>query len=57
MDDLKTIFGPDWWPYGIEANRHTLETLIRNMREQDLLEKPIEMKDLFPQSVVDEFKI
>ena len=57
MDDLKAIFGPDWWPYGIEANRHTLETLIRYMREQGLLEKPIEMKDLFPQSVVDEFKI
>jgi len=28
MDLLKSTFGSDWWPYGIEPNRHILETLI-----------------------------
>lgn len=58
MEELKAIFGPDWWPYGIEPNRHTLETLIRYMREQGLIEKlMMKVEDLFAPNVIGEFKI
>ena len=57
VDELKSLFGPDWWPYGIEPNRHVLETLIRYMREQGLIERPVKVEDLFAPNVVGEFKI
>lgn len=57
LEQLKAVFGPDWWPYGVEANRHTLETLIRYMGEQGLIERTLKVEELFPASVMGEFKI
>ena len=56
-EQLREIFGPDWWPYGIEPNRHVIETLIRYMGEQGLLAKPVSVEDLFAPSVIGEFKL
>jgi 4,5-dihydroxyphthalate decarboxylase len=56
-EELKEIFGADWWPYGIEANRHVLEHLIRYMGEQGLLARPLKVEELFAPNVVGEFKI
>ena len=56
-EQLKEIFGPDWWPYGIEPNRHVIETLIRYMGEQGLLAKPVSVEDIFAPSVIGEFKL
>jgi 4,5-dihydroxyphthalate decarboxylase len=57
MELLKSLFGPDWWPYGIEPNRHVLEILIRHMGEQGLIDKPLKVEDIFAPNVVGEFKI
>ncbi|TAK06624.1 ABC transporter substrate-binding protein [bacterium] len=57
VEELKSLFGADWWPYGIEANRHVLETLIRYMQEQGLIERPVKVEELFAPNVVGEFKI
>jgi 4,5-dihydroxyphthalate decarboxylase len=57
MEHLKEIFGPDWWPYGIEPNRHVLEALLRYMREQGLMDKSLTVEDLFAPSIVGEFKL
>jgi 4,5-dihydroxyphthalate decarboxylase len=56
-EQLKEIFGPDWWPYGIEPNRHVIGTLIRYMGEQGLLAKPVSVEDIFAPSVIGEFKL
>ena len=56
-EQLREIFGPDWWPYGIEANRHVLESLIRYMGEQGLLKKPVTVEDIFAPSSLGEFKL
>jgi len=56
-EQLREIFGPDWWPYGIEANRRVLEHLIRYMGEQGLLARAVTVEDLFAPNVVGEFKI
>jgi 4,5-dihydroxyphthalate decarboxylase len=56
-EQLREIFGPDWWPYGIEANRHVLEHLIRYMGEQGLLARPVKVEDVFVPNVAGEFKI
>ncbi|MGH7826544.1 MAG: ABC transporter substrate-binding protein [Candidatus Binatia bacterium] len=56
-EQLREIFGPDWWPYGVEANRHVLESLIRYMGEQGLLKKPVKVEDIFAPSSLGEFKL
>jgi len=56
-EQLREIFGPDWWPYGIEANRHVLESLLRYMGEQGLLKKPVKVEDIFAPSSLGEFKL
>lgn len=57
VEELKQIFGSDWWPYGIEPNRHALETLIRYMGEQGLIDKPLKVEEIFVPNVAGEFKI
>ncbi|OGP21665.1 MAG: 4,5-dihydroxyphthalate decarboxylase [Deltaproteobacteria bacterium GWA2_57_13] len=57
MDLLKSTFGSDWWPYGIEPNRHILETLIRYMGEQGLIDRPVKVDELFVPNTFGEFKI
>ena len=57
IDQLKQIFGPDWWPYGIEPNRQLLETLIRYMGEQGLTDKAVKVEEIFASNTSGEFKI
>jgi 4,5-dihydroxyphthalate decarboxylase len=56
-EQLREIFGPDWWPYGIDANRHVLEALLRYMGEQGLLRSPMKVEDIFAPSSLGEFKL
>jgi 4,5-dihydroxyphthalate decarboxylase len=48
LDQLRAVFGPDLWPYGIEANRTTLETFVRYSRDQGLIASAdLDVADLF----------
>jgi 4,5-dihydroxyphthalate decarboxylase len=47
LDEIAEAFGGDPWPYGVEANRPTLEALVRYMAEQSLIAAPIPIEDLF----------
>ena len=47
LDEIDATFGGDPWPYGVEANRPTLEALVRYMAEQSLIKAPIPVEDLF----------
>jgi 4,5-dihydroxyphthalate decarboxylase len=47
LDELEEVFGNDPWTYGVEANRHTFETLMQYMVEQGLLKAPLRVDDLF----------
>ena len=47
LDEIDEIFAGDPWPYGVEANRPTLEALVRYMAEQSLIKAPIPVDDLF----------
>jgi 4,5-dihydroxyphthalate decarboxylase len=44
MDD---VFGGDPYPYGIEANRPTLEALVRHMADQNFISRKIPIEELF----------
>lgn len=47
IEENDRIFGGDPFPYGIEANRRTLEALITYLHDQHLIDKPVKIEDLF----------
>lgn len=47
LDDIEEVFGGDPWPYGVEANRKTLETLVRNLVEQSMIGREVSVDELF----------
>ncbi|MBI2999819.1 MAG: ABC transporter substrate-binding protein [Deltaproteobacteria bacterium] len=57
MEEEREIFGGDPWPYGLEANRHVLETLVGYTHEQGLIKKRPELESLFAPGTLEEFKI
>ena len=57
MEEEKEIFGEDLWPYGLESNRHVLETLVQYAHEQGLIEERVDSKSLFAPNTLEDFKI
>lgn len=57
VDHTRSIMGDDWWPYGIEKNRKTIEALCQYSFEQSLSVRRMTVEDLFAPETFDEFKI
>jgi 4,5-dihydroxyphthalate decarboxylase len=47
VEEIDDVFGGDAFPYGIEANRATLQALVAYMVEQHFIARPIPIEDLF----------
>jgi len=47
------LYGDDPFPFGIEKNRHMLETLFRSSHEQGLTRKLARIEDVFHHSLLD----
>ena len=47
IDEIDAVFGGDPWPYGIEANRPTLDALVRYLEEQGVIAKAPKVEELF----------
>lgn len=47
LEEMRAIFGNDPYPYGVEANRHTLETMMGYMVEQGIIAAPVKLEELF----------
>lgn len=47
LDEIDALFGGDPWPYGVEANRPTLEALMQYMVEQHFIAEAIPLEELF----------
>jgi 4,5-dihydroxyphthalate decarboxylase len=47
LDQERAIFGEDHWPYGLEANRKSLEAVVSYVHEQGLSERLIRPEELF----------
>ena len=46
-EETVDLMGPDFWPYGIEPNRTTLETFLRYSHEQGLAKRLLTPEELF----------
>ncbi len=45
--EIDEVFGGDPWPYGIDANRPTLEALVQYLAEQGLIARRVPIESLF----------
>jgi 4,5-dihydroxyphthalate decarboxylase len=53
----REIAGEDFWPYGVEPNRPTLEAFLQYGYEQGVCKKRIKVEDLFAPETLQSFKI
>jgi 4,5-dihydroxyphthalate decarboxylase len=47
VDEIDEVFGGDPWPYGVEANRPTLEALVAHLTEQHFIPRPLPIEEIF----------
>jgi 4,5-dihydroxyphthalate decarboxylase len=54
---MKGLFGEDFWPYGLEKNRTTLQAFVDFAFEQGVCHRRLELEELFPKQVLTSFKV
>ncbi len=57
LEETTRIMGDDYWPYGFDANRKTLEAFIGYSSEQGLIESPFKLEDMFAPETINVAKI
>lgn len=57
VEEAIDLMGEDFWPYGLEANRATLETFLRYHHEQGLSPRVLEPEEMFAPETLEEFVI
>jgi hypothetical protein len=55
--EVRELMGEDFWPYGIEPNRKTIEMFLRYAREQGLTASLLKPEDLFAKETIDTFRV
>jgi 4,5-dihydroxyphthalate decarboxylase len=54
---MKALFGEDFWPYGLEKNRKTLQAFVDFAFEQGVCHRQLALEELFPKQVLTSFKV
>jgi 4,5-dihydroxyphthalate decarboxylase len=52
LEETRELMGENFWPYGVEANRKTLEALFQYSYEQGLAKKKLSIEELFHPSTL-----
>lgn len=53
----RDIWGDDFWPYGIDANRPTLNLFLRYAYEQGVCHRELAPEELFPAQVHSQYRV
>ena len=56
-EKAKVYFDGEYWPYGIDDNRVTLEAFLGFAYEQGICQRRLEPEELFAKQVQESFKI
>jgi len=56
-EDTRALMGEDYWPYGIDANRKTLDAFLRYHASQGLSTRPMKLDELFLPSTMERAKV
>ncbi|HVA13087.1 MAG TPA: hypothetical protein VNF99_07550 [Stellaceae bacterium] len=57
LERTRALFGSDYWPYGIDSNRKTLEAFLLFAFEQGICSRHLAPEDLFPENVTSRARI
>jgi 4,5-dihydroxyphthalate decarboxylase len=57
VEEARALMGEDYWPYGVDPNRNTLETLARHHFEQGLSTRQVPVEEMFTPTTLDRFVI
>lgn len=57
LESTVEVMGEDFWPYGIEANRKTLEAMARYSYEQGLAVRQLTVEEMFAPTTLDETRV
>ena len=57
VEEAVREMGEDWWPYGLEPNRHVLDTFLRYHHEQGLSKRRLTPDELFAPEAIEGFRI
>jgi 4,5-dihydroxyphthalate decarboxylase len=52
LEREQAIIGRDWYPYGIEQNRPSIEALLQYLHEQGLTHRRVKLEELFVPSTL-----
>ena len=52
LEEEQAIIGPDWFPYGIEKNRPTIDALLQYTHEHGLTDRRLVIEELFAPSTL-----
>jgi 4,5-dihydroxyphthalate decarboxylase len=52
LEEEQAIIGPDWYPYGIEQNRPSIEALLQYTNEHGLTARRVKIEELFAPSTL-----
>ena len=55
--DTRKEFGDDWWAYGLQKNRQTLETFCRYHHAQGLSSRLLTTEELFAPETLQSYKL
>jgi len=55
--EARALMGHDFWPYGLAANRATLETFLRHHHAQGLSPRLVKPEELFHPGTLESFKL
>ncbi len=57
LEKARSLMGKDFWPYGVESSRTTLEKITQYSYDQGLSRRKLDVDELFAPNTLDEFKI
>lgn len=57
LEETRRLMGEDFWPYGLELNRHVLETFLQYHYQQGLSRRLLKPEELFAPESLESFRI
>src|SRR5690348_16323911 len=57
LREARELMGSDYWSYGMQANRKTLETFLRHHHAQGLSSRQVKVEELFHSGAHEAFKL
>ena len=57
LNEARALMGEDFWSYGVDANRKTLETFLQHHHRQGLSSRLVTVEELFHPGTLETFKL